>query len=90
MQLEHWKRDHDKEDEQEPYHWVDRDRPVGRNAHTRLWVERGVSGFYQEKWTVRKEEIDDDWRGQHAPTNLSNHSSKEAARKAAVDWMREH
>ena len=29
-------------------------------------------------------------RGQHTPTNLSGHFSKESARTAAVEWMREH
>jgi len=90
MQLKHFKRDHDREADNEPYHWIDRKRPAGRQAHTRVWVERDVSGYEMSKWTVRKEEFDDDRRGQHKPTNLSGHSSKESARKAAVGWMREH
>lgn len=90
MELEYWKRNHDWENDDKPYYWVDRKRPAGKNAHTRVWVERDVSGFDQRKWTVRKEQIDDNSRGQHAPTNLSDHAAKEDARKAAVEWMRDH
>jgi len=90
MQLKNYKRDHERETDAEPYHWIDRQWGAGRQAHIRVWIERDVSGFDMEKWTVRKEEFDDDNRGQHKPTNLSGHSSKESARKAAVEWMREH
>lgn len=90
MQLEHYARDHGRETDEQPYHWIDRSRPAGRRAHTCVWVERDVPGFDMDKWTVRKEEFDDDGRGQHMPTNLSGHTSKESARKAAVEWMREH
>lgn len=82
-------RDHDRETDSEPYHWVDRSWGAGQNAHIRVWVERDVSGFDMEKWTVRKEQFDDNRRGQQKPTDLSGHSSKESARKAAVEWMRE-
>lgn len=90
MQPEHYKRDHEREGDDEPFHWVDRSRPAGSRAHVRVWVERGVTGYDTKKWTVRKEEVDDSGRGQHKPTTLSTHSAKEAARKAAVEWLREH
>lgn len=90
MQLKHYKRDHDRETDEQPYHWIDRSRPPGSNAHTRVWVERNVTGYEMGKWTARKEQFDDNLRGQHKPTNLSTHASKEGARKAAVEWMREH
>jgi len=90
MQLKNWKRDHDRETNAKPYYWIDRQRPAGRRAHVRVWIERDVAGFDMEKWTVRKEEFDDNGRGQHKPTSLSGHSEKESARKAAVEWMREH
>ena len=90
MQLKHYKRDHSRETDSEPYHWVDRSWGAGQNAHIRVWVERDVSGFDMEKWTVRKEQFDDSGRGQHKPTNLSGHSAKESARKAAVKWMQDH
>lgn len=90
MQLKNYKREHDFETDEKPYYWINRAWGAGRRAHIRVWVERDVSGFDMEKWTVRKEEFDDDNRGQHKPTNLSGHSSKKSARKAAVEWMREH
>lgn len=90
MQLKNYKRDHKRETDDEPFHWIDRSRPAGSRAHTRVWIERDVSGFDMETWTVRKEEFDDSGRGQHKPTSLSGHSAKESARKAAVEWMREH
>lgn len=90
MQLENYERDHERETDDEPYHWIDRDFGAGRRAHIRVWVERDVPGYEMEKWTVRKEEFDDDGQGQHKPTNLSGHSTKESARKAAVEWMRNH
>lgn len=90
MQLKNYDRNHEFETDTEPYHWIDRSWGAGHRAHIRVWVERDVSGFDMEKWTVRKEEFDDSNRGQHKPTNLSGHSSKESARKAAVAWMREH
>lgn len=90
MQLENYKRDRDSESDEEPYHWINHSWDAGRHAHIRVWVERDVPGFDQQKWTVRKDEIDDSYRGQHKPTNLSDHSSKEEARKAAVEWMRDH
>ena len=89
-QLKHYKRDHERETDDEPFHWVGRSRPAGSRAHTRVWIERDVPGFDMEKWTVRKEEFDDSGRGQHKPTNLSTHSAKKSARKAAVDWMQGH
>lgn len=90
MQLKDYKRDHDRETDETPYYWINRKRGAGRHAHLRVWIERGVTGYDMEKWTVRKERIDDDGQGQHKPTNLSGHPSKESARKAAVEWMREH
>lgn len=90
MQLKNYKRDHERETDTEPYHWVDPQWGAGRRAHIRVWVERDVWGFKMKKWTVRKEQFDDNRRGQHKPTNLSTHTSKESARKAAVAWMREH
>ena len=90
MQLTNWKRNHARETEARPYYWVDRKRPAGLRSHVRVWIERDVDGFDTEKWTVRKEQVDDDGRGQQKPTNLSGHSAKESARKSAVEWMREH
>ena len=89
-QLKRYKRDHERETDDEPFHWINRAWGAGNRAHIRVWVERDVSGFDMEKWTVRKEEIDDSGRGQHKPTNLSTHTAKESARKAAVDWMQDH
>jgi hypothetical protein len=88
MQFKSFKRDHDREGDSEPYHWINREWGAGQRSRIRVWIERDVSGYDMEKWTVRKEEFDDSNRGQHKPTNLSGHSSKESARKAAVGWMR--
>ena len=63
MQLTNWKRNHARETEATPYYWVDRKRPAGLRAHVRVWIERDVDGFDTEKWTVRKEQVDDDGRG---------------------------
>lgn len=90
MQLKNFDRDHDREDDGTPFYWINRVWGAGQRAHIRVWVERDVSGFDMEKWTVRKEEVDDNGRKQHKPTNLSGHSSKESAREAAVEWIREH
>ena len=81
-------REQERESEERPYYWINSQRGSGPRARIIVWVEQDVWGFDMEKWTVRKEEIDDSGRGQHKPTNLSTHSSKAAAHKAAVEWMR--
>lgn len=90
MQSHKYQRNEDAESPDTPHQWIDRSWGAGPRSHIRVWIEKHVPGFDMEKWTVRKEQFDDDNRGQHKPTNLSTHSSKEKARKSAVEWMRSH
>lgn len=87
--VNHYDRDHERESDETPFQWINRAWGAGQNAHIRVWIERDVQAS-SERWTVRKEEVDDSRRGQHKPTNLSDHSAKVAARKAAVEWMQSH
>lgn len=87
---EEWEREPDRETDDKPHFWINRNMGAGRRAHCRVWIERDVPGFDMDRWTVRKEEIDDSGRGQHKPTTLAGRETEESARQAAVDWMRDH
>lgn len=90
MALKNYNRNHEAETDKTPYQWIDRSWGAGVNAHMRVWVGRDVPGHELKRWTVRKEEVDDSGKGQQKPTDLSTHTSKNSARQAAVQWMKEH